>query len=113
MAYSLFLRGVRLKVPGLAVSIDLAVLLKDSSILSCSVEVLCDDGIYAGAQLLVVWVSPVRHTTSQPKVIANMPELQDTLYLACIVLAPGSDLQSELCTVGQQSMKISLFTQGR
>ena len=47
MANILFLGGVGLKVPGLSISVDLAMLLKHGGILSGSAEVLSDNGIYA------------------------------------------------------------------
>ena len=47
LANILFLGGVGLKVPGLSIGVDLAMLLKYSGILSGSAEVLSDNGIYA------------------------------------------------------------------
>lgn len=54
----LLLRGVGFKAPCLAKSVHLAVLLKHSSILSGSLEVLADQGINTLSDLLVVEVGP-------------------------------------------------------
>lgn len=55
----LLLGGVCLKVPGLTIGVDLTMLLKHSSILSCCSEVLADDGVNAVPQALVMRVGPV------------------------------------------------------
>lgn len=47
LANTLLLGGVGLKVPGLSISVDLAMLLKHGGILSGGTEVLSDDGINA------------------------------------------------------------------
>lgn len=58
----LLLGGVRLKVPGLSIGIDLAMLLKDSSVVCGCSEVLADDRVNSVAQVLVVRISPVNAT---------------------------------------------------
>jgi len=47
LANILFLGGVGLKVPGLSIGVDLAMLLKHGGILSGGAEVLSDNGINA------------------------------------------------------------------
>jgi len=47
LANVLFLGGVGLKVPGLSIGVDFAMLLKHGGILGGSTEVLSDDGINA------------------------------------------------------------------
>lgn len=55
----LLLGGVSLKAPGLTIGVNLAVLLEYSSILSCCIKVLGDDGINSAPQALVMRVGPV------------------------------------------------------
>ena len=55
----LLLGGVSFKAPGLTIGVNLAMLFKYSSILSCCTKVLGDDGINAAPQALIMRISPV------------------------------------------------------